>query len=231
MQDESSPGRGASNEKTSTSGEGRVRRRGLIATTAAGVGLAAVAATMLLLVATSAQANAPRVTRGDAEAIFQAQGNGGWAVIVNGGIVEEGAPTDFMPDSMARISPMAAWNGRHFCSLDWHVINVPVIEGNAVGQSRTNTEIREVLAQIEQDIMLDGAPLETERTAIKRFLNPPLRGLVEGFWLADGRVMAPEDLSVGQHSLQLTGHRPGRPPDVFPPITFFIDGPGQGTCV
>jgi hypothetical protein len=115
--------------------ESRVSRRGLIAKSAAGVGLAAAAAAaMLLLVPASAQANAPRVTRGDAQAILQAQGNGGWAVILNGGIVEEGAPSDFMFDSMARIAPQAGWNGRHFCSLDWHVINVPAVEGNAVGR-------------------------------------------------------------------------------------------------
>ena len=45
-----------------------------------------------------------RVTRGDAEAIFEAFGSGGWAVFLKGGTVE-GAPADFLPGSLARISP------------------------------------------------------------------------------------------------------------------------------
>ncbi len=183
----------------------------------------------VLLIPVSAQANAPRVTRGDARAILEAFPTGGWAVVLNGGALE-GAPADFFPDSMARIGPMAPWNGRHLCSLDWHVISVTANEGNTVGQSRTNTEIRDFLSQIELDFMLDGAPLDTMRTAIKRTLNPE-RGFVEAFFVAEGQVMAPEDLSVGQHSLQFTGHRPGQPPNVFPPITFFIDAPGVGVCV
>jgi hypothetical protein len=176
------------------------------------------------------QASAPRVTRGDAEAILQAQGGGGWMVRLNGGTLE-GAPSDFLQDSLARISPAAAWNGRHFCSLDWHVINVAAIEGNAAGGTRTQLEIREFLSQIEIDINLDGAPLDTVRLAVKRFLNPELRGLVEAYSVTEGRVMAPEDLSVGQHWVQFTGHRPGQPPMVMPPITFFIDAPGVGICV
>ncbi|MER5912330.1 hypothetical protein ABT124_18005 [Streptomyces sp. NPDC001982] len=193
---------------------------------------ASVTALALASSSTPASANATRVTRGDAEAVFQAQGNGGWGVRLHGG-VQEGAPSDFFPDSMARINPMPAGPGseRHFCSLDWHVINVLAVEGNAAGQSRTNTEIREALAQRDPEIRLDGAPLETKRTAIKRTTNPANRGFVEAFYFSQGRVMAPEDLSVGQHSVQLIGHRTGQPPEIFDPVTFFIDAPGQGTCV
>ena len=186
---------------------------------------------MAVVVATSAHANPSRVTQGDAQAILRAFPSGGWAVILNGGTMEEGAPTDFREDSMARISPMGAWNGRHFCSLDWHVISVAAIEGNPLGGTRTNSEIRENLSQIGFALTLDGARLETIRTAIARTLNPELRGFVEAFYVLEGQVMAPEDLSVGQHSLQFTGTRPGRPPMVMPPITFFIDSAGQGTCL
>jgi hypothetical protein len=68
------------------------------------------------------------------------------------------------------------------------------------------------------------------RRAIKRTTNPQLRGYVEAFYVMEGKVMVPEDLSVGQHSLQFTGLRPGQPPQVFPPITFFI-APGEGACL
>jgi hypothetical protein len=176
-----------------------------------------------------AQANAARVTQGDARAIFEAFPTGGWAVVLNNGTLE-GAPADFLPGSLARIYAMAPGDGRHYCSLNWHLISVTANEGNTVGQSRTNTEIRDFLSQIELDFLLDGVPLDTMRTAIKRTLNPE-RGFVEAFFVSEGQVMAPEDLSVGQHSLQFTGHRPGQPPNVFPRITFFIDAPGVGTCV
>lgn len=186
---------------------------------------------MVLLGAGSAQANALRVTQGDAQAVFQAFENGGWGVLLNGGTVEEGAPADFMADGTTRISPMAQFNGRRFCSLDWHVISVAANEGNPAGGSRTNTEIFEALAQRIVVITLDGAVLDTERTTPKRTTNPELRGFVEAFWVNIGKVMAPEDLSVGQHTIQFTGNRPGQPPIVMPPVTFFIDAPGEGACL
>jgi hypothetical protein len=187
---------------------------------------------LALLVAASAQANAPRVTQGDAQAVFAAFNNGGWAILLNGGTVEEGAPADFLPpDTMARISPLAAWNGRHFCSLDWHVVGTAAVEGNAAGGTRTNQEIFQTLSQIQFEYTLDGAPLDTMRTAIARMLNPELRGLVEAYSVQEAKVVAPADLSVGQHSLQFTGFRPGRPPMVMPAITFFIDPPGKGACL
>jgi hypothetical protein len=54
------------------------------------------------------------------------------------------------------------------------------------------------------------------RRAIKRTTNPQLRGYVEAFYVVEGKVMVPEDLSVGQHSLQFTGLRPGQPPSLPP---------------
>ena len=122
-------------------------------------------------------------------------------------------------------------NRRHFCSLDWHVISVAVVEGNPAGGSRTNNEIIETLSQIVVLITLDGTLLDTETTAIKRTTNPGNRGYVEAFDVMVGKVMAPEDLTVGQHSLQFTGMRPGQPPMVMSPITFFIDAPGVGACL
>jgi hypothetical protein len=201
--------------------------------TATGITKSAIPIALLvlaLLVPASAQASAPRVTRGDAQAIFHAFPNGGWAVRLHAGTVE-GAPTDFQADSIARISPAVAWIGRHFCSLDWHVINLAAIEGNAIGESRTNLEIRENLEQIRVDFTLDGAPLDTMSTGVSRTLNPEFRGFFEAFWVQFGRVMAPEDLSVGQHLLQATGFRPGMPPTVMRPVTFFIDAEGTGTCL
>jgi hypothetical protein len=192
--------------------------------------LSAALLVVTLILGVNAHANSPRVTRGDAQAVFEAFGNGGWASVLNGGGLEEGAPTDFLPDAMARISPMAQWNGRHFCSLDWHVISVAANEGNPPGGTRTNRELRETLEGIVFRITLDGALLDTTTTAVRRTANPERIGAVEAFYIDAGKLMAPEDLAIGPHSLQFTGLRTGRPPQVMPTITFFIDAPGTGTC-
>ena len=192
--------------------------------------LSAALLAVTLLLAVSAQANSPRVTRGDAQAAFEAFGNGGWGIVLNGGDVEQGAPADFMPDSMARIVPMAPFNGRHYCSLDWHSISVAANEGNPPGGTRTNSELRETLEGIVVRITLDGALLDTTTTAVKRTTNPERIGAVEAFYVNAGKLMAPEDLAIGPHSAQFTGLRPGRPPQVMPAITFYIDAPGTGTC-
>ena len=186
---------------------------------------------VILLVPAAASANAPRVTQGDAQAVFNAFNTGGWAALLNGMGIDEGAPTDFTFDGNARISPLAQWAGRHFCSLDWHVVGVAAIEGNPAGGSRTNWEIRDFLARTTLVIRLDGVVLETERTAITRYLNPALRNLVEAFQVGEGRIMAPEELAIGQHTIQLIGQRPGSPVNVMAPITFHIDGPDEGACL
>ena len=178
----------------------------------------------------SAQANPTRVTEGDARAIFQAQPVGGWAVLLHAGKVEA-APADFFPGSLARIGPGLVFDGSHYCSLDWHVINFLFADGNAAGESRTNTEIRNFLSQVDLVFTLDGAPLETVRTPIKPFLNPDFLGVVEAYGFVEGQVMAPEDLAVGAHTLQMTILIPGLPPVVLDPITFFIDAPGEGACL
>ena len=81
------------------------------------------------------------------------------------------------------------------------------------------------------DPLLLSAPLDTTTTAVKRMTNPEQRGFVEAFSVQAGRVMAPEDLSVGQHSLRALGTRPGRSPTPMGPITFFIDAPGEDACL
>ena len=185
---------------------------------------------LVTLFAAGAQANSPRVTQGDARAILESSGGGGWAVRLHGGSIE-GAPADFLPDSIARIGPNAPWEGRHFCSLDWHVISLNYFDGNVEGEARTASEIRAFLAQTDLIFTLDGAPLDTRRTPVKRFLNPERFELVEAYWFAEGQVMAPTGLSVGQHSLQADVLFPEGEYEVGPVITFFVDAPGEGTCL
>ena len=46
-----------------------------------------------------------------------------------------------------------------------------------------------------------------------------------------GKVMAPEDLTVGRHSLHVHGYASRTAAMVTSPITFFIDAPGVGACL
>jgi hypothetical protein len=77
---------------------------------------------------------------------------------------------------------------------------------------------------------LDGAPLETTRTAVKPFLDPESVDAEKAYALAEGRILAPSDLSVGSHQLAVTITEPGFPTEVLE-ITFFIDAPGTGACL
>ena len=188
--------------------------------------LAAVLVVVLLLAGSPAGANSPRITRGDAEAIFQATPNGGWAVLLHSP-TGQGAPFD--AQALGAIRPLPAWEGRHFCAEDWHVILLaPVVSGDA---SFTRQDAEALLNQTTVSFTLDGAPLLTTRTAIKPFLAAELFGLENAYAFQEGRIMAPTDLSVGSHQLVATISDPsGGPPDVLE-ITFFIDASGTGACL
>ena len=187
----------------------------------------AVAASAALLASAPLTPALARVTRGDAQAIFEAFAGGGWAVRLHSEVME-GAPADFQPpESLARITTVPALNGKHYCGLDWHVINTAIIEGNRENEAASVSEIFERLATRDVSFRLDGAVLETVRTQPKRMLNPALRSLTEAFYVNIGRIMAPEDLSVGSHSLRAfdkNGNQIGA-------ITFFIDDSGTGACL
>jgi hypothetical protein len=166
-----------------------------------------------LVAVANAQAEVDRVTRAEALEIFR-------------------GPLDDEPDLAAQIRVFSGspWDGRHFCSLDWHVISQAWFEGNQAGESRTTTEIRESLSQVEIALVLDGVPLDTVTTPIRPLLNPERFGFVEALYFQEGRVMAPDDLAVGQHELSVTYLLPGFPP-LSDSMTIFIDAPGEGTCL
>ncbi len=178
-----------------------------------------------LLTAAPVGAATPRVTRGQAIAVFQAAPNGGRAML-NHSPVSLGAPADL--DRRATIRPLAdeGFDGKHYCAEDWHVI----VLADAFGGDRS-FDRHDFDAATAHDVIvmrLDGVELLTSRTAT-RHVNNPLPPNEKEFAFQQGRVMAPGELSVGAHALDATA--------VFPPesfelhITFFIDAPGTGVCV
>lgn len=169
-----------------------------------------------------------RITRGDAEAVLNAFGTGGLVILRRKGETAEAAPADFLGSS-GSIRPFrdSAWDGRHFCAEDWHVILVGWIDGGDASFGHQQAEA--AFDSVTISFTLDGAELSTTRTAIKPFNDPERFGLERAWYFQQGKVMAPDDLSVGQHELSV---RITDPTGVFDDgITFFIDAAGTGACV
>jgi hypothetical protein len=89
----------------------------------------------------------------------------------------------------------------------------------------------EVIAPVTMSFQLDGQPLETTRTPIQPFLQPnPVFGVERAWYFQQGKIMSPNDLSVGQHQLSARFTDPIT--GVFDTgITFFIDAAGTGACL
>lgn len=140
------------------------------------------------------------ITRGEVEAVLEALGSGGWAVLRHSEMAQ-GAPADYL-GSHGAIRPFPAWDGVHVRAEDWHVILVADIEGGDA--SFTHRDAEEIMAKVTVHFELDGRTLDTTRTAVKRFLNPQRFGVSEAYYFQQGRVMAPHDLAPGPHTLRLT---------------------------
>lgn len=169
-----------------------------------------------------------RITRGDVEAVLNAFGGGGWAVLLHSKTAE-GAPADFL-GSHGSIRPFAGspWDGAHFCGEDWHVILIADIEGGDA--SFTHDDAESIMNGLEVSFTLDGAPLPTTRTAIKRFLNPEQFGFQVAYYFQQGQIMSPTDLSVGSHTLDVTIVDASGQQSLQDGITFVVDAPGTGAC-
>ncbi len=171
-----------------------------------------------------------RITRGDAQAVLNAFGTGGRVILANGRTVEA-SPADFI-GSHGSIRPFAGspWDGGHFCAEDWHVIVVAWFDGGDASFDRQRAEA--VIAPVTISFTLDGAALETTRTPIKIFHDPPPQfGFERAWYFQQGRVMAPDDLSVGEHQLSATFTNTPPGEEGSDGITFFIDPAGTGACM
>jgi hypothetical protein len=172
---------------------------------------------------------AERVTKGDAEAVLHAFTNAG-RVIRRKANVKSGTPADLKLTATIRplTGPGLPFDGRHYCAEDWHVILVALIFGG--DKSITHQDAADALDPAVLTFTLDNVVLQTERGAIKRFLDPAPFGLEEAYAFQQGRVMSPQELAVGSHSLTLKVEDPvdGVSEDG---ITFLIDAPGTGACL
>ena len=192
---------------------------------------ACIAVLLFALVGSAASiagANSSRSTEGDARAVLNAFGNGGWAILGHSP-TSMGAPAAGLVGSATVIRPFAFFNGRHYCVLDWHVAVIAWIDGGDRAFTRQDAEGS--LGQIVQTFWVDGAPVETERTPIKRFLRDTSAfGFAEAYYFQEGRLLAPDDLAVGTHTIRVqsidsTGV-------IFDnTVTVHVDAAGTGACL
>jgi hypothetical protein len=182
---------------------------------------------MLAFAGGTAQANTVRVSQGDAQAIFQSFGNGGWAILRHSQVIE-GAPADGLSGALATIRPIPPFDGAHYCALDWHVIVIAVFDGGDA--SYTAQDFEAYRSTVSIVFTLDGQPLETDQTATKRSQRDlTFAGITTAYYFQQGTVLAPEALAVGSHTLTMDFS------DAFgagqTTITFTIDAAGTGACL
>ena len=168
-----------------------------------------------------------RINRGKAEAVFHTGFTGG----LRSG---QGAPAD--PNRKVTIKPSEEQGVSHYCAEDWHVILLGLgIGEGTVGLTVTSVgEAKKLFAPTVMTFVLDGQPFETTRLPVKPLLNDD-----PGKWfgLVQGRVMGPDELAPGSHTLSVTVENDPDPefaetytlPDT-PPRRFFIDAAGTGVC-
>ncbi len=171
--------------------------------------LVAVLALVAALVATvPAQAASERVTKSEAKKALRTL-----VTIENPGVIVpfEGSP----------------WDGAHFCGADWHTVKVPVVEGGDASFTKQDAAV--ILDAISVAFTLDGSPLASERTKIKSVPDPSRFGAVNAYFFNQGRVLSPDELSVGQHELSMRFTDSSGTFDET--ITFFIDAAGTGACL
>ena len=136
-----------------------------------------------------------------------------------------GAPAQF---GLGRIRPFSFLNGTHFCSLDWHTISLVFVD---VGSYAV---VSAELAPFVWSYTLDGAPLASETTAVKRFDPEALLAFVgerEGYWRGGGAVVSPATLPVGTHTVHLVVTDSSTGAVIFDDaVTFVMDAAGTGAC-
>lgn len=172
------------------------------------------------------------VTRGEAESILQAFGGAG-RILRSRRIVNPGNPAD--PGVRASIRPLSdpalPFNNRHYCVEDWHVILIAEFDGG--DRSFTEVDANSLLSPINFTFTLDGVELtDITRTPIHRLLDSlSLDPTFEvAYFFQQGKLFAPNELAVGQHSLSVVEATPTQE-IARDSIIFFIDAAGEGVCV
>jgi hypothetical protein len=159
-----------------------------------------------------------RISRGEADAVFQTG--------FTGGLHGRGAPDD--PDQQVAIKPFFP-DGRHYCVEDFHALLLGLAVDEANDGVSSVGDAKKLFAPTVMTFVLDGVPFETTRLPVKPIaLDPPAKAFV----LVQGRVVAPDELGAGSHTLTVTVENDPAVPEVQVFTSqFFIDAAGTGACI
>jgi hypothetical protein len=216
---------------------------------------ACVVATMVIacsvgLVPARADATADRYTQGDAEAVLQAYPPAGGAISLHAPHVDAGPSLAYASDglSIRPINPF--FSEARYCVEDWHAIALTAIDFEFVAHFEeplvyTKDDALNVLGGVEMRFLLDGLPVDgTTQGPIKPYSDRSFLAVIEAAMENDfgvdvtigrawavqaGRPVAPDALSLGQHTLTgiVTDPVFGSFEDT---ITFYVDPPESDTC-
>ena len=192
--------------EAAASASSRIRRLLIVAVTAAVV--------LVAIGGTGYAASPGTPTRGDAQGIFQAFFTGGSAIRMHNHLADgvPGVPGETTPDG-ARIYPLL--DDLVYCEGGWHVVLLGLFDDPAF-YSGGNKELFDLLSAAEVRFALDGVPLPTERTAVKRIAHTDPEVIDEAFTVGFGAFLPPGALSVGPHELRTFIHDPVFGDEDFP---------------
>jgi len=153
------------------------------------------------------QADSIRVTKGDVEAILNAFTTGGLTILRNTNEVA-GYHSGFIDykEWYGKGSIRPYFGEKQYCVSDWHVILLGVFIGG--GQWFSYQDASSHLSQVELAFKLDNELLLTTQTSIKRFLEADQYGMEEAYGFQEGAIMAPGELGIGEHLLEIHVYEP-----------------------
>lgn len=159
--------------------------------------LAVVAASALSIAVVAPALAAPhtRVTYGDVRALFEARTTANSIQLAKG--LSKSAPR--VAFDRGRITPF--FDGRTYCDRDWLILLV------SFGGDERLQSSKALRAQTSVEFQLDGSPVPTRETPMKRFLAAHPTEFFFGWTIA--HFYAPGSLADGLHSLETTFHYPG----------------------
>jgi hypothetical protein len=148
-------------------------------------------------------------------------------------MLESYPPTDQIQsrlDTFSRgldIRPFDFYGEIPYYVQDWHVLAFfwEQIEGTDEYGTWTREDAWELLKTIQAEFVLDGAVVEMERSPITQKRGTEDPGVVKTWVVSWGRILAPGELSVGEHTFSATiTLYPGTPFEFiwFSEVTFAV---------
>ncbi len=152
-----------------------------------------------------------RITRGDAQAAFQAYWTAGFTI--------EKTPTTAPGFALVHYTLLNSFHeNTRICTTNWHAYAL----GWGVQGTRQDAAADQRLLVLT--FAIDGVPMPSAKTAIKRSI-----AFGNVYAWNEGALLAPGSLSVGAHQLTTTINYDGTVEALT--VTFYVDAEGTGACL